>query len=95
MAGLKHYFLQVLIACSQLLCTLIGGWADETMSSYAWRLEQKGRLWGRIWRPTIDWLFRVIAKHNDHCYESYLSERRRSQIAPELRSALSSEASII
>lgn len=84
---MKHYILQVLIAISQLFCALLGGWADESLSSYAWRLERKGRLWGRLWRPTIDWLFLKVTKQREHCYQSYLAERSRSQIDPELRQA--------
>jgi hypothetical protein len=82
---MKHYVLQVLIAFDQLLCALIGGWADESLSSYAWRLERDGKWWGRLWRPVTDWFFYVITGQVDHCYQSYLAERNRAHVPPELR----------
>lgn len=82
---MKQYLLQVLIAFDQLLCTFVGGWADESLSSYAWRLERDGKWWGRIWRPTTDWLFYVVTGQVDHCYQSYLAERNRAHVPPELR----------
>lgn len=85
MAGLKHYLLQVLIAFDQLVCTLIGGWADESLSSYAWRLERAGKLWGRIWRPVADWFFWQFFNDFNHCEKAYLAERNRAHLPPELR----------
>lgn len=82
---MKHYLFQILIAFDQLLCTFIGGWADESLSSYAWRLEQKGKIWGRIWRPVADWFFRFFFSDNNHCHKSYLAERERAHLPPELR----------
>ncbi len=84
---MKHYAFQILIALDQLLCTFLGGWADESMSSYAWRLEQKGRIWGRFWRPLTDWFFYVLRGEVGHCYNSYLSERARAHLPPELRTS--------
>lgn len=81
-----HYLLQILIALDQLLTALLGGWADETLSSYAWRLEQQGKFWGRVWRPAIDLLWRVFGVP-EHCRSSYLAERTRAQLPPELRVA--------
>ena len=60
---------QILIAVDQLANTLIGGWADETLSARAWR-EQ----W-RI-RPLIDTVFFFDP---DHCRASFESERLRLQ----------------
>ena len=71
---------QVLIAVDQLVNALGGGWADETLSSRAWRWELAGK---REWpRRLIDALF---FWEPDHCCESYESERRRLQLPPELR----------
>ena len=40
---MKAYLLQILIALDQLANTLIpGGWADETLSSRAHRMREKG-----------------------------------------------------
>lgn len=83
--AMRHYVFQVLIAFDQLLCTLIGGWADESLSSYAYRLDRAGKLWGRICRPAIDWLFRVLRDEQNHCWHAYLAERDRAHLPPEFR----------
>lgn len=74
---------QILIALDQLLNTIFfGGWADETMSSAAWRMEQDGYFWGRFVRPLIDTL---LWFDKDHCRTSYESELKRNQLPPEAR----------
>jgi hypothetical protein len=72
---------QVWIAIDQLLNTLFGGWADETLSSRAWRAERDGTRWHWT-RRGIDLIF--FWEH-DHCYQSYMSEKRRLQMPPEER----------
>ena len=70
----------VLIAADQLLNALLAGWPDETLSSRAWRWEQNGvRSWPRRF---ID---RLFFWEQDHCYQSYISEREGRQLPPELR----------
>lgn len=71
--------MQFLIALDQLVNTLVGGWADETLSSHSYRMEQQGKFWG-FTRKVIDFIF-----GKDHCYESYISEQLRLQCPPELR----------
>lgn len=66
---------QTLIALDQLLNAVLGGWADETLSSRSYR--EKPRL-----AKLIDLLFWF---DKDHCYESYVSEQLRMQMPPELR----------
>jgi len=74
---------QILIAFDQFLNALLfGGWADETMSSAAWRMEQDGYFWGRFVRPLIDTLFFF---QPNHCQKSFESERLRNQLPPEAR----------
>ena len=69
---------QTLIAIDQLINALAGGWADETLSSRAWRLRHK-----RPWLyKTIDWLFWWDP---NHCEQSYASEQQRYQLPPEFR----------
>ena len=76
-------FFQVLIAFDQLLNTIFcAGYADETMSSNAYRMEQKGRISGRILRPFIDSLF---FWQDQHCLQSYISELKRHQMPRDLR----------
>ena len=80
--------LQVLIALSQLGNTLLGGYADETMSARAWRTSQKDRWPGVLTQPLIDWIFLVITfgRDKDHCRKAYESERLRTQLPVDLRS---------
>ncbi len=69
--------LNLLIAIDQLIYVIITlgkGCPDETMSAAAWRLEQAGKIQGKIFRPLIDWLFWF---DKDHCYNSYLTEVNR------------------
>lgn len=77
------YPVRILIAIDQLATALLGGWPDETLSSYAWRLDRQGKLAGRIFRPLIDWLF--AWEGPDHCFRAMLIERQRLQQPPELR----------
>lgn len=73
---------QIAIALDQLANAFLAGWADETLSSRAWRWEKDGiRAWPR---KLIDWLAARLGDAN-HCHESYLSERRGAQLPPELR----------
>lgn len=67
---------QILIAIDQLANAIIGGWADETLSSRAWR-EDRRRL-----VVVIDCIF---FWEDRHCEASYISERQRLQLPPEFR----------
>lgn len=73
---------QFLIALDQLLNTLLGGYADETLSARAWRAERDGRIFGRIFRPLIDI---VLFFDVEHCYNSYISEIEKRQFPREYR----------
>ena len=66
---------QVLIALDQLANTLLAGYADETLSSRAWRHHLDG---SRDWpRAVIDFLF---FWQEDHCRTAYESEIERRQL---------------
>ena len=78
---MKQRILNLLIALDQLawvIITLGKGYPDETISAAAWRMEQHGKLAGRVFRPLVDLLFLPIEK--DHCYKAWLSEVQRSQL---------------
>lgn len=78
---LKTRFLNVLIATDQLawvIVTLGKGKPDETISAALWRMEQEGKLVGRILRPLVDLLFRPIER--DHCRKSFESEQRGAHL---------------
>jgi hypothetical protein len=88
---IKHWLHQLLVAVDQLINVLVtpfqgGAWADETLSSRAWRMDVLGRPWGRFWRPVIDALF--IWQGKGHCERAFLSERSRAHAPPETRVAL-------
>ena len=72
---------QIPIAIDQLINTLFGGWADETISSVAWRKRHEGKGWA-ILRRVIDTLF---FWQTNHCRTAYESEKNRRQLPPELR----------
>ena len=74
--------LQNAIALDQFGNTLLGGWADETLSSRAYRAERDGRIFGKIFRPLIDTLFFL---EKAHCKNAYLSEIRRGNHSIKLR----------
>lgn len=71
---------QIPIAIDQLINTIFGGWADETISSRAHRMQRKSTTWSRF-RKIIDGLF-FWQKY--HCREAYESEKNRLQCPPEL-----------
>lgn len=70
-----------LIALDQLLNAMLGGYADETLSSRAYRMDGEKRRW-TIARSVIDGLF---FWDDDHCRGAYQSERLRRQLPPEMR----------
>lgn len=84
---MKQRILNLLIAVDQLLwviLTLGKGHPDETISAAAWRMEQQGKLAGRILRPLIDALFKPLEK--DHCRLSFESEVLGKQLPSVYRS---------
>ena len=78
---MKQRILNLLIALDQLawvIVTLGKGKPDETISAAMWRMEQEGKLAGRILRPLIDLLFRPLER--DHCRLSFESEQRGAHL---------------
>ena len=78
---MKQRILNLLIALDQLvwvIVTLGKGHPDETISAAMWRMEQQGKLAGRILRPLIDFLFSPLER--DHCRLSAESEKARAQL---------------
>lgn len=74
--------MQVLIALDQLLNALLFGYADETLSSRAYRADRDGKWFGRLFRPAIDVLFFWQPRH---CYQAYLAEVSRKQYSRNFR----------
>lgn len=67
--------IQIAIALDQLLNTLVGGWADETLSARMWR--HRALPWWREARWLVDKLF---FWQQNHCYQSFVSELQRKQL---------------
>lgn len=76
--------MHILIALDQLLNAILSGYADETVSSRAYRMDGKKRRW-TLARAVIDGLF---FWQPDHCRQAYLSEQQRRQLPPALRGEL-------
>ena len=85
---MKQRILNILIALDQLawvVLTLGKGSPDETISAAAWRMEQQGKLAGRVLRPLIDALFWPLER--DHCRTSFESERRGAHLPAAYRNS--------
>lgn len=74
--------MQVLIALDQLLNALLWGFADETLSSRAYRADRDGRVFGKFFRPVIDTIF---FWQDRHCYDAYIAEVQRRQYSKNFR----------
>ena len=48
---MTRYLIHLLIALDCVGTALLGGWPGETLSSYAYRLDQQGKPGGRLCRP--------------------------------------------
>ena len=75
---MKTRILKILIALDKLiyqLMTLGYGAEWDTISSAAYRMEQKGRIVGKLSRPVIDWMFSVLGEEN-HCFSAYYSVKK-------------------
>lgn len=78
-----RYFHQMAIAIDQLLNTILfHGWADETMSSSCYR-HSGSKVLAKITMFILDLVFRPLGTH--HCKNSYLNEKNRTQLPPEMR----------
>jgi len=81
MKSINTRILHLLIAFDQFLFSLFslgGSWPDETISAACWRIERDGKKIGKIFRPFLDFIFSPLEK--EHCYESYMSEVKRSHL---------------
>lgn len=76
------WFLQILIALDQLANALLGGYADETLSSRAHRMRQKGQPY---WRWTAGFIDLLFFWDRDHCRKAWESELRRLQLPAYMR----------
>lgn len=79
MRSLLHWVKQVAIALDQLVNAMVGGWADETLSSAAYRMHMERKPWGFM-RKVIDLMF--LPFEQDHCRKAHDDEIARRQSPP-------------
>jgi hypothetical protein len=70
-----NHFKEILISIDQFVNTLLGGWADETLSARSWRTNS-------MFRPIID---KIMFFDPNHCQTSYEAEKLRMHSPPEAR----------
>lgn len=81
---------QLLIWLTQGGNVLLGGYADESMSSRAYRMKLKGH---KYWGWTADAIDKLFFWQTDHCRNAWLQELDRRQLPPELRGQSQNQAS--
>lgn len=73
-------YFQILVAVDQLINTIIGGYADETLSARIWRHHLKGE---------YTWVMKIVNMiffwQENHCKEAYESELYRRQYPEQYR----------
>ncbi len=79
---LKAYAWNLLVAVDQLLNAALAGYPDETLSARTHRKAEAGQWFWRSLRWFINGLF---FRQDDHCEDSYLSEKERRHSPAELR----------
>jgi hypothetical protein len=77
MKRILEYIFQWLLLIDQAGNVALGGKADETLSSRAYRAWRANRILGKIFRPLIDTLF---FWEKNHCRGAYISEVERKQL---------------
>lgn len=82
-----QYWKKVLVAATQFINAVLGGFPDETTSSRAYRLQYRSFFWAWV-RQGIDWLFFWQA---NHCMNAFQAEKDYRQTDPELREILDKE----
>lgn len=70
---------QMLVAIDQLANAFLGGYADETLSARAYRMQVKGH---KYWGWTAGFINTLFFWQNNHCRGAYHSEVNRKQYPP-------------
>lgn len=73
----KLYLYQNAIAFDRSVNAFIGGSADETLSSRAYRGWKDGKAPAKWFKPFIDWIFLTFFKKVDHCHLAWSYEEGR------------------
>lgn len=83
--AIKNYFFQLALCIDQGANALTGGFADETLSSRAHRMREKGQ---PVWGWTAAFIDALFFWQKDHCLNAWRSEVLRSQMPPEFRGSV-------
>lgn len=75
---MRGYWRQNAIAFDQQINTLLGGAADETLSSRAWRSRDH-----KYWGWTHKFIDKLFFWQPAHCYRAYIQELQRKQLPPD------------
>ena len=78
------YLINLLVSVDQVGSALVGGFPDETLSSYAYRMRLQHKPWGFA-ADWIDWVARNVFGQANHCYKAHLEVRARVTVPPESR----------
>lgn len=84
---MRLWILQLLIALDRAINALIGGSADETLSSRAFRGWRDRRYPGRLLKPVIDGLFFWQDGHCEQAHK-YEAQRLRADLTTDTAGAL-------
>lgn len=82
-SSFRRHLFQVSVALDQLANTLLGGWADETISSRINRNAERGYWYAKFMRCVLNLVLTPIKRN--HCQQAYLSEITRAQLPPAFR----------
>lgn len=82
----RNYLQQFLIAIDQVFNTLLAGWADETLSSRAYRSSHKIR-----WYVVMKFIDALCFWQKEHCKQAYISELERNHLPRHFRNLLEEE----
>lgn len=73
---------EIILALDCLANAVLFGWSDETLSSRAHRTSVDGKIFGKFFKPIINFLF---FWQDDHCGQAYLDDLERRKNPPEKR----------
>ena len=59
------------------MARLLGAPKGYTLSGYSYELEQEGKLWGKFWRPVIDFIFKWLFNDINHCKDAHANDLKR------------------
>ena len=83
---MRFFVWQLLIAIDQFLNALFLGWADETLSSRAYRMSMRADsgLFGWRWRLCAT-LINALFFDRNHCHDAYQGELTGRHLPPNFR----------